>query len=231
MSELSPQPQPEKREATLEPDAAPAPRPEAAASALRSNETAAQSTAPDPLKIGFRVIEGGDAGDVHRWQPGPEGTPGANITKFDNKAERFGRIEKYLNLIDRVAATAEQRKQAVQTLVDLQQQLQDKALDEQAEVIDYVKRVIANFNNEPALKLVLIYGAREITQDLITRVGNQAMGYVEDRDSDLYQAAWSALELAKEKYGQEHDGRAYQTAEDKQRFQEAKERASRIKIS
>lgn len=192
-----------------------------------SSEFAKGQPEPSPAlnKLGFNVVEGMDVvhfPSEHRDQPG-------EITKIDNREERFGRLQRYIDSIAQVAATPEQRKDAVGKLLTLQKELQNKNFADVAEIMDYVKRVIAHFNSEAELKLVLQYGARDVTQDLFAREGYGLEVYL--RDQGLTAAATAAIELAQEKYAQEHGGRAYQTKEQQAQLAEAKERAGRIKVS
>ncbi len=199
------------------------------------NESAAKnnpvpvSAKPATEKIGFAPVEGLDfIKDASHLDTKGE----MEKVSIDNTVERRSRWEKYLKIISRVASDRGNRQETVKALLDLQAEARQKDDYEFAEMIDYVKSVIANFGDEATLKVVLMRGASEKMQNLIAHQQQnlEKLRFLKNGE-DLHQAAWSCLELAKEVYYQIHNGTAYRTAEEQQRLEEAKARATNIKIS
>lgn len=189
-------------------------------------KSATTSASPAPEAIGFQSLKGFD---THQFESGKKGGVGERITSLDNKAERFGRIERYLKNVAEVATDPQTRTEAVNALVKLEEKLKMEDLTDLSDLVSFVKRVIANFNNEAYLKVVLAGGARDITQDLIARQGQALLGYIEEQS--LSNAAWAAMELAKERYYQDNEGHAYRTVEEQNQLEEAKQRVKSIKVS
>lgn len=178
--------------------------------------------APSPEQMGFKVIVGKDVLEGPGY--GPNASPSERIAgmRLDNTVERKSRWEQYLGNIGKTALDPEKRTAAVAELSS------DVASEEDPytrDALEYVKSMIANFEDPVAAKLILDRGKRGSMQESIAR----AVIPYKYNANELGNAVHSALKLAEERYFQEH-GEAYQTAEQKRELQEAKERASGIDV-
>ncbi len=146
--------------------------------------------------------------------------------EIDNS--RLERIARYLEAVAVVASNPTIKAATLKVIDEQIDLIQQRDLTDLYEIMNLIRRIIANFTNEPALKLALEYASSDRSQDLIAREGQGLGIYL--KDERLLDAALSALELAKEKYAQEHGGRAYQTSEQLEALAEAKTRSAKAKI-
>lgn len=183
------------------------------------------SQIPNLSNIGFVETSGLD------YQDFPESPLGSgNQRKIEQIVDntRLERIIKYLKDIAVVASDPEIKATTLKVIDQQIEYVQKENLGELYDILALIRRVIASFTNEPALKLVLKNGASDRTQDLIVKEGHGLGVYL--KNEELLTAAVSALELIKERYAQEHGGRAYQTVEQKKALDEAKTRSEKANI-
>jgi len=185
----------------------------------------------EPLKpedVGFRAITGLDFLSGNK-----DSLSRIEQMGIDNTAERKGRFEQLLSNIERVAGD----RSSINTLKQMAEKIEadDTFAEKTRDVVDFLnftKSVVANFNDKPALKLVFERGSKDILQEsLIIGRGFINMPELSDLGDDVKNAAFSAVELGMMLYAQEHEGRGYQTTEQRKEFEEAKKRSANLKIS
>jgi hypothetical protein len=187
---------------------------------------------PSPESIGFRVVEGFD---THAATVSPD----ASLDKIagiaiDKTVDRKTRWESSLRAMGQVVQDKERHRAVITQLADYARTFETKTEEDdldyaEKDVVDYVRRVVANVGNPGILKRVLTHGSTDGMQDAIAKTGTRVESHFAG-DSDVTEVILSSVDLAREVYAQEHGGHGYQTEEQKSDLATARERVKNITI-
>jgi hypothetical protein len=183
---------------------------------------------PRPEDVGFSVLEGLD---IHHASSPAHALDKIARLSLDTTVDRRDRWVRRLDTIGRVAYDRDARKKAVALLRSEGELLGDSTHDNahaEKEVLDWVRSVIGNADNAAVLRRVLDQGGRDSMQEAIAAANIVGAKFTDD--TNIANAIDSSLELARERYAQEHGGRGYQTAAQRAEIAAAAARVKKLKI-
>lgn len=190
---------------------------------------------PKPSEVGFRQIIGRDVLDKSPLDSAHEHLQRLANMKIDNTEERSSRWEGHLRNLAELSGDTQKRQAIIAELRTFAQSTQESSSQENAQdqiaVAEFTISMLTNINNPAVLKGIIARGARDTMQEAIAVGYNSVRGhYQAEGNSDAQRAVRYATELARELYVQEHDGRAYQTSEEKAALERATQDAARVII-